>query len=112
MVIEAGAKPWHGRMLVLVNRATMSSGESTAWGLKKTLGARLVGVPTSGCINYGNTVPYVLPHSRIVVRLTSAYNDYGFPVELRGFPVDIDLDPATPLSTVAADFDRIWARGG
>jgi len=56
-------------------------------------------------------VPYVLPRSRVVVRLTSKYNDYGFPVELRGFPVDIDLDPATPLPTVAADFDRIWARG-
>jgi len=111
MVIEAGAKPWPGRMLVLVNKATMSSGESTAWGLKKTLGARLVGTPTNGCINYGNTVPYILPRSRVVVRLTSKYNDYGFPVELRGFPVDIDLDPATPLPTVAADFDRIWARG-
>ncbi|MGC5165764.1 S41 family peptidase [Luteimicrobium sp. DT211] len=42
----AGLHPFHGRMLVLVDGGTASSGESTATMLRDSLGARIVGGPT------------------------------------------------------------------
>lgn len=56
-------------------------------------------------IEYGNIVQYVLPRSGLVVSLPTKSNDYGFPVERVGFPVDIPLDPATPVEDVVRQFD-------
>lgn len=103
--LPAGDRPWSGRMLVLVDRWTRSSGESSAWLLRQGLGARLVGEPTLGMIEYGNVCPYVLPRSRLAVSLPTKQNDYGFPVETVGFPVDVPLDPETPVEDVARRFD-------
>lgn len=103
--LPAGDAPWDGRMLVLVDRHSRSSGESSAWLLREGLGARLVGEPTHGMIEYGNIVQYVLPRSGLVVSLPTKSNDYGFPVESVGFPVDVPLDPATPVEDVARRFD-------
>jgi hypothetical protein len=103
--LEAGDRPWHGEMLVLVDRRTRSSGESSAWMLRDGLGARLVGSPTTGMIEYGNIVPYVLPDSGLVIQLPTKRNDYGFPVESVGFPVDVPLADDVPAAEVAAAFD-------
>jgi hypothetical protein len=56
-------------------------------------------------IEYGNIVNYALPRSGIVVSLPTKSNDYGFRVEGVGFPVDVPLDPATPVEDVARQFD-------
>ena len=103
--LPAGDRPWGGRMLVLVDGKTRSSGESSAWLLREGLGARLLGEPTWGMIEFGNVVPYVLQRSGIVVSLPTKSNDYGFRVEGVGFPVDEPLDPATPVEDVARRFD-------
>lgn len=103
--LPEGDMPWGGRMLVLVDRWSRSSGESSAWLLREGLGARLLGEPTLGMIEYGNICPYVLPRSRLVVALPTKHNDYGFPVETVGFPVDEPLDPETPVEDVARRFD-------
>ncbi|HEY2326574.1 MAG TPA: S41 family peptidase [Gaiellaceae bacterium] len=103
--LEVGHKPWRGRMVVLVDRRTASSGESSAWLLRAGLGARVVGEPTLGMIEYGNVVPYVLPRSGLVIHLPTKRNDFGLPVEGRGFPVDAPLDPETPVEDVVRDFD-------
>jgi hypothetical protein len=103
--LPGGDRPWHGRMLVLVDRASRSSGESSAWLLREGLGARLVGEPTYGMIEYGNVVPYLLPSSGLAVVLATKRNDYGFPVEQVGFPVDVPLDPETPIEDVVRRFD-------
>jgi C-terminal processing protease CtpA/Prc len=103
--LPAGDRPWEGRMLVLVDGASRSSGESSAWLLREGLGARLLGEPTFGMIEYGNTVPYPLPRSGLVVSLPTKSNDYGFPVESIGFPVDVPLDPKTPVEDVVRQFD-------
>ncbi|HEV2591136.1 MAG TPA: S41 family peptidase, partial [Gaiellaceae bacterium] len=103
--LPAGDRPWGGRMLVLVDGETRSSGESSAWLLREGLGARLLGEPTWGMIEFGNIVPYVLPRSGIVVSLPTKSNDYGFRVEGVGFPVDEPLDPETPIDDVARRFD-------
>lgn len=103
--LEAGDAPSDGRMLVLVDRRTRSSGESSAWLLRDGLGARLVGAPTTGMIEYGNIVPYAFERSGLVVNLPTKHNDYGFPVEGVGFPVDVPLDEALSADEVAATFD-------
>jgi hypothetical protein len=103
--LEGGDQPWAGRMVVLVNRGTRSSGESSAWLLHDGLGARLLGSPTRGMIEYGNIVPYVLPDSGLVIHLPTKHNDYGFPVESVGFPVDGSLADDVPARAVASEFE-------
>lgn len=103
--LEPGDRPWNGRMLVLVDQRTRSSGESSAWLLRDGLGARLVGRATTGMIEYGNIVPYVLPRSGLVVTLPTKHNDYGFTVESVGFPVDLPLDAEITAADVASQFD-------
>lgn len=49
--------------------------------------------------------PYLLPRSGLLVLLGSKWNDCG-DIEFVGYPVAVELDPATPLSAVAAEFDR------
>ena len=58
----------------------------------------------AGMIEFGNIAPYALP-SGLVIDLPTKSNDYGFPVESVGFPVDVELDPATPVEEVARAFD-------
>jgi hypothetical protein len=103
--LPAGDLPWAGRMLVLVDRGTRSSGESSAWLLRKGLGARLLGEPTFGMIECGNIVQYALPRSGLVVSLPTKSNDFGFPVESVGFPVDAPLDAEVGAEDVAREFD-------
>lgn len=103
--LEAGDRPWDGRMLVLVNRGTRSSGESSAWLLRLGLGARLLGGPTTGMIEFGNIAPYVLPDSGLVIDLPTKRNDYGFPVESAGFPVDGSIPDDMPAEEVASMFE-------
>lgn len=100
--VPVGPVPWRGRMLVLTDARTGSSGESGAWILKHLLGARLAGAPGKGCIEYGNIAPYVLPNTGAVVTLATKHNDYGFPVEMQGFPVDVELDVTLPAAELVA----------
>lgn len=67
---------------------------------------------TAGMIEYGNIVPYVLPTSGLHIGLTTKHNDYGVAIELVGLPVQAELDPSTPLSTVARAFDRLYRVSG
>lgn len=108
--LPAGDVDWGGRLLVLVDRRTRSSGESSAWLLRDALGATLAGEPTTGMIEYGNIVPYALPAGGLAINLPTKHNDYGFPVESVGFPVDVPLDPDVPVEQIAAEFDAIVGR--
>jgi Peptidase family S41 len=105
--LPAGVRPWDGKMLVLVDAQTKSSGESAAWMLRHGVRGVLIGGRTAGMIEYGNIVPYLLPASGLHIGLTTKHNDYGAPIELVGLPVQAELDPATPLRTVAHSFDRL-----
>jgi Peptidase family S41 len=110
--LSPGTHPWTGRMLVLVDRNTFSSGESSAWMLQHALGGRLVGGRTGGMIEYGNVVPYLLPASGLHVMLPTKHNDFGQPVEVVGLPVQAELDPRTSLAQVAAEFDDLYRAAG
>ncbi len=107
--LRPGVRVWTGKMLVLVDGNTKSSGESSAWILQHTLGGRLIGGRTGGMIEYGNIVPYLLPASGMQIMLPTKHNDFGQPVELIGLPVHAELDPRSPLAAVAAAFDE-WYR--
>ena len=106
-----GRRPdrWPGRMLVLVDRFTRSSGESAAWALRHALGARMIGTRTAGMIEFGNMVPYLLPESGLHIALPTKHNNFGIPVERVGMPVDLEIDTSRPLSEIAADFDTLHA---
>jgi hypothetical protein len=102
-LIPPGEQPWHGRMLVLVDRRTISSGESSAWALRQMFGAKLVGGPTEGCISFGFVVPYLLPRSGMRINLPTKQNLYPG-VEFTGIAVDVPLDARTPIADVVARF--------
>ena len=110
--LQAGVRPWDGKMLILLDGQTKSSGESAAWMLQHAVRGLLIGARSAGMIEYGNIVPYVLPGSGLHIGLTTKHNDYGAAIELVGLPVQTELDPRTPLSTVARAFDRLYRAPG
>lgn len=101
--VPAGEQPWHGRMVVVTDRRTVSSGESSAWALHTMFGAPIVGGPSEGCISYGNVVPYLLPRSGLRINLPTKQNLYEN-VEFAGIPVDVPLDPRTPVEEIVERF--------
>ena len=108
--LSAGDLYWGGRMIVLTDRRTRSSGESSAWLLREGLTATLAGERSAGMIEYGNIAPYVLERSGLVIQLPTKRNDFGLPVEGVGFPVDVPLDAGIPVEDVVARFDEIVRR--
>jgi hypothetical protein len=59
-------------------------------------------------VTFGDIVPYLLPRSGLQVTLASRHDDFG-DVEMAGLPVDVPLDPRTPLAEIAAEVDQIHA---
>lgn len=105
--LSASASPWRGQMLVLIDRGTASAAESTAWMLQQAFGAKLIGGRTGGFLTFGDLAPYLLPRSGLVVELATHW--FGWRgVEMVGLPVDLELDPRTPLSDIACRFGAIY----
>lgn len=93
--------PFTGRIFVLVDRYSGSSGESAPWALKNALGATLVGERTRGCWKYGNQATYVLPNTGTRWQLSTKKNVLEQPVESVGNPVDVYLEaPAAPIEDI------------
>jgi hypothetical protein len=108
--LTPGPTPWRGRMLVVSDAATGSSGESSAWLLRKGFHAVSVGSPTKGGIEYGNIVRYPLPASGLVVSLPTKHNDFGRRVEHVGFPVDHPCDVDVTVGELVRRFDELSSR--
>jgi hypothetical protein len=102
-----GRTPWRGRMMVVCDATTGSSGESSAWLLRRGFHAVMVGAPTKGGIEYGNIVRYPLADSGLVVTLPTKHNDFGRRVEHAGFPVDHPCDVDDPIPELVARFDEL-----
>jgi hypothetical protein len=105
-----GPEPWRGRMLIVSDAATGSSGESSAWLLRKGFQSVSVGSPTKGGIEYGNIVRYPLPASGLVVSLPTKHNDFGRRVEHVGFPVDRPCDVDIAVEDLVRSFDDLMPR--
>lgn len=89
---EATSKdPYRGRVFVLVDHGSASSGESGPEMLRIALGATIVGERTGGYAEFGNIRPYVMPRTGVVWQLASKRNYYPEPRDGVGFPVDAYL---------------------
>jgi hypothetical protein len=92
-VTTNAAHPYAGRVFVLVDHASGSSGESGPDMLRSALGATIVGERTGGYLEYGNIRPWVMPRTGIVWGMASKRNYYPGPREAVGLPVPIYLPP-------------------
>ena len=109
--IPAGTSPWMGRMIVAIDGGTGSSGESAALLLKSAFNAVLVGTPSYGVIDYGNSTPYYLPTSGMEIHLPAQANHWGTTTDFIGIQPDVPLPATTPLHDITAKFDRLHAAG-
>lgn len=85
--------PYKGKIYVLVDRMSLSSGESAPAALRSALGATLVGERTGGFLEYGNLQPFVLPRTGIVFWVPIVRRYYQPSAEQVGLEVDAYLDP-------------------
>jgi len=85
--------PYRGRVFVLADRTSGSSGESGPEMLRASIGATLVGERTAGYLEYGNIRPWVMPRTGIVWGLASKRNYYPEPCEGVGLAPTYYLAP-------------------
>jgi hypothetical protein len=85
--------PYHGRIFVLVDRYSGSSGESAPLELRAALGATIVGERTGGYLEYGNLRPYLMPRTGVGWELGSKRNIFAAPSDGVGIAVDAYLSP-------------------
>jgi hypothetical protein len=99
LVSGEGKEPFTGRIVVLVDRNSLSSGESAAFALHRATGAPLVGERTGGFTQYGNAPSFVLPRTGLGWVVPTKRNYHGAQVEGVGHPVDLYLDePRRPVT--------------
>ena len=111
-VSRAPAGPrYAGRVFVLIDRDTGSSGELAAWELTRNLNAILLGERSAGCMQYGQACRFVLPDTGLVVQLPTRRFFYDAPVEAVGLPVDAYLeDPLQDTETIVGHLEAVaWA---
>jgi hypothetical protein len=85
--------PYAGRVFVLVDRLSGSSGESGPDMLRAALGATIVGERTAGFMEYGNVRPWIMPRTGIAWGMATKRNYYDGPRETVGLPVPVYLAP-------------------
>ncbi|RKH42209.1 S41 family peptidase [Corallococcus llansteffanensis] len=91
--VEGHAKtPYTGRIVVLVDRGSASSGESAAYALHRATGAPMVGERTGGFLTYGNAPSFVLPRTGLTWVVPTKRNYFAEPVEGVGHAVQVYLD--------------------
>ena len=91
-VTSNATSPYSGRIFVLADAASASSGETSPDELRTALGATVVGERTAGFLEFGNVYPYAMPRTGILWELGSKRNYYTEPRDGVGIPVDVYLD--------------------
>lgn len=84
-----------GKLIMLVNSNTASSGESAVLYGRSCKNFILIGENTMGCNTFGNVAGYELPHSHIVCRIPNTINlclDPDDCIEGKGFTPDYWVD--------------------
>jgi hypothetical protein len=87
-----GTDPYDGRVFVLVDRHSGSSGERAAIDLQRALGAVLVGEPTAGAMQYTEARRFIFPETGVQCIVPIKRQEFGREVEGIGWPVDITLN--------------------
>jgi hypothetical protein len=107
------AHPYGGRVFVLVDRHSGSSGELAAVELKRALGATLIGERTSGAMQYAQVRRLVLPRTGLVCQVATRrffFGDLDGDLESVGWPVDIYLeDTAQDAAVIATRLEALPA---
>lgn len=93
------------KIFVLIDPATISSGEWTALYLKKHPNAILVGENTYGMIHFGNTGRLQLPHSKLSIQLCMKINELtdGRFFEKTGIAPDVPVSNKDSLDYVISE---------
>lgn len=86
--------PYGGRVFALIDRGTGSSGELTAWELRRNLNAVLIGERSGGGLQYGQLSMFVLPATGLVCGIPTRRFFYDEEVEGIGLPVEVYLGDA------------------
>jgi hypothetical protein len=87
-----------GKLFTIIGRQTFSAATNFATEMERNTHTVFVGEPTGGSPNlYGDTRPLTLPHSQIMVNISSRYWQKSTPDDTR---VWIEPDIPTPLSAV------------
>jgi len=100
-----GPDAFRGRLFVLIDPKTKSSGEWTALYLQKHPNTILVGENTYGMIHFGNSGVLRLPHSQLDITLCMKINELtdGRFFEKTGVPPDVHISGEDSLKyTLAA----------
>jgi hypothetical protein len=109
----SASHPYTGRVFVLVDRHSGSSGELAAVELQRALGATLVGERTAGTMQYGEVRRFVLPRTGLVCQLPTKrffFGECDGEVESVGWPVDVYLeDSACDVEAVVPQLDKLAA---
>lgn len=92
LVESHGQRPYTGRVVVLVDRNTLSSGESGMRALRDALKATVVGERTGGFNQYTNAPSFVLPRTGLGWVVPTKRNYHGSQDEAVGHTVDVYLD--------------------
>ncbi|MGH3132991.1 MAG: hypothetical protein ACRDNY_04485 [Gaiellaceae bacterium] len=86
-----------GRLFALIGRRTFSAAGNFATELERTTGAVFVGEPAGTSPNeYGDADPFRLPHSGLVVGISTRYHEKSEPDDAR---LTIEPDLPVPLSS-------------
>ena len=113
LISDTSAHPYSGRIYVLTDRQSKSSGESSAYILRQALGALLVGERTGGMITYGNVRTVVLRRTGISFNVPTKRNWFNEPAEVVGYPVDLYLENnAIPVQDLIPMLDQFETRSG
>jgi hypothetical protein len=100
--------PYDGRVYVLVDRYSGSSGELAAVQLKRALGATVLGERTAGAMQYAQVRRLVLPHTGLVCQVPTKRFFFDEEVERVGWPVDVYLEDVTQdAATLVPHLDRL-----
>lgn len=106
------ASPYGGRVFVLINRRSGSSGELAALELKRALGAVIIGERSAGAMQYGEARRFVLPQTGLVCQVPTKRFFFDEPVEMVGVAVDGYLEPIDQDAASLIPFlDRYSALG-
>lgn len=112
LIEDKSDHPYKGKIYVLIDRQSTSSGESSAFVLRQALGAVVLGERSAGFLTFGNQRPVILPRSGIRFMVPTKRNWFDTPMETVGVPVDIYLEnTAMPVQELLPLLNKLESAG-
>ncbi len=93
---------YKGQLILLTNRRVLSAGENLVGASGSIKNRVVIGENTGGVAQFSSTVPYVLPHSRLVLNLPRQLIFIPGLEECVGYLPDYWLDTSDPVQEVVS----------